>query len=120
MSWTPGIDQRPVDIPPLRQSRESRWRKVGRFVKSFLPSLLMMFLRKGRGAKPRDAVEAILREAISRVLESYAFADYGDVEQALYKELRTRGFDASKDSAMQLRINRALPTAFAQYKRGQV
>ena len=99
----------------------SFWSKIGGVAKGFLPVVLGVFLRKGRGAKPRDAVDAILEEAIGQVLKSaVGLGEYADVERVLYGVLDGYGYDARWDSALRHRINQRLPSAFAAYKREQV
>lgn len=100
----------------------SFWSKIGGVAKGFVPVLLGVFLRKGRKAKPRDAVDAIIEEAIGLVFKAAAgqFGEYADVERALYDELDGYGYNARDDAILRHRISARLPSAFAQHKRGQV
>ncbi len=99
----------------------SFWSKVKRIGIGLLTVGITEYVRKGRGAKPRDAVDAIIEEAISSVLASaVGLGEYSDVEHALYNKLDGYGYNARRDVTLRHRINSRLPSAFAAYKRGQV
>ncbi len=99
----------------------SFWSTVKRIGVGLLTVGIAEYVRKGRGAKPRDAVDALIEEAIGLVFKTAAgqFGEYADVERALYDKLDGYGLDARRDATLRHRINSRLPSAFAQHKRGQ-
>ena len=55
------IDQEPIDVPPLRQSPESKWQKYKKQGWKYFILILPVLLVKRDKVKARDVVEAILR-----------------------------------------------------------
>ena len=95
------------------------WRKIGRFALGLLSVGVSEYIRRGRGAKPRDAVDAIIEEAIKAVLGSVTgLMEYRDVERELYSKLD--GYGYRDHPALRTRVDARLPSAFAEYKRRQV
>ena len=64
------IDLTPIDVPPLRQSPEKRWRKVWRHARKWILLGLPVVLAKRGKLKARDLISVLLPDIIETLASS--------------------------------------------------